>query len=127
MSQFVDGKQLLNLRGTVVEGAQQTIHEVLAEEPLRLIDVGAPSAQPFGLATYRVRLRRSQAGQGPTTHGLSEFVAALESLAEPGRPAVLTGQVSTYVLLLDAGLTRIIASTAIDPPSTRCEECGSTD
>jgi hypothetical protein len=106
----------LCISATEMEGPQQSLLEILGEEPMRLIGVGRPSLEPLSLQTYQVRLARALAGEGPCTYGLAEFVATLASLAEPASAVVVAGQISSYVLLLDSARSRIVAWTAVDPP-----------
>lgn len=122
MSHFIEALDLLHLAtiSGVLVSADQTLEEVLGEEPWRLLDIGEPSREPVSLPAYRVRLARSNEGEGPVTYGLANFVACLEALDEDASAVVVTGETSTYILLLDAGRTRVIATTAIDPPPSSC-------
>lgn len=65
------------------------------------------------LRTYEVRLGRAEAGNGPTTAGLREFVATLK--VPKAKPEYLSfhGHDGTFFLvLLDAG--RAVAITAVE-------------
>lgn len=120
MSRFIESSDLLRLAANskALVAATQTLEEVLGEEPCRLIDVGDPSLEPVSLPAYRVRLARSNECEGPVTYGLEDFVSVLEALNEEASAVVVTGDTSTYVLLLDSSLTDIIAATAVDPPKS---------
>lgn len=95
--------------------------DVLAHEPDLLVPVPEPTDVPVDLATYRVRLARWETGAGPNLHGIREFVAVLEGLDEPASPVVLPGETTSYIVLLSADRTRLLASTAIDGQSEPIE------
>lgn len=126
MSRLIESSDLLRLaaKSEALVTATQTLEEVLGEEPCRLIDVGDPSLEPVSLPAYRVRLARSNEREGPVTYGLEHFVSVLEALNEEASAVVVTGDTSTYVLLLDSSLTDIIAATAVDPPKSPPEPSG---
>ena len=121
MNHFIEAQELLRLatNSEVVVAAGQTLEEVIGEEPCRLFDLGDPSREPVGLPVYRIRLARSNEGEGPVTYGLERFVGVLEALEEDASVVLIIGETSTYILLVDAGRTRVIATTAIDPPAYR--------
>jgi hypothetical protein len=47
---------------------------------------------------------------------MRQFMDALQSLAEPARVATVRGRRTNYVFLIDADVTRVLASVAVDAP-----------
>jgi hypothetical protein len=47
---------------------------------------------------------------------MRQFIDALEFLAEPARVATVRGRRTNYMFLIDADVTRVLASVAIDAP-----------
>jgi hypothetical protein len=86
-------------------------------EPHLLIPVGAASVPALDLTTYRARLQRWEAGEGPRLTGMREFVRTLEGLDTPARGAMVEGATTRYALILDAEMTRVLACVAIDAPA----------
>jgi hypothetical protein len=86
-------------------------------EPHLLIPVGAASVPALDLTTYRARLQRWEAGEGPRLTGMREFVSTLEGLDTPARGAMVEGATTRYALILDAEMTRVLACVAIDAPA----------
>ena len=113
-----------------VAEAMEDLEKILEAEPLRMFRLDAASLSPLDLRTYQVRLARSKNDvAGPQTYQLQEFVEALHGLKEQASAVFVRGEVSTYILLVDAGRSSVIASTAIDPPADRPDrdECRLSD
>jgi hypothetical protein len=90
--------------------------EAIVQEQNVPISLSGPSVRPLDLPTYGIRLDRWEAGQGPRLTGMRQFMDALESLAEPARVATVRGRRTNYVFLIDADVTRVLASVAVDAP-----------
>jgi hypothetical protein len=90
--------------------------EAIMQEQNVPISLSGPSVRPLDLPTYRIRRDRWEAGEGPRLTGMRQFMDALESLAEPARVATVRGRRTNYVFLIDADVTRVLASVAVDAP-----------
>ena len=114
-AEWVPRAVLLGLvdRDVAISG-DQSPQAVLSEEPALLVNVTAPFVPPLDLPTYQARLKRWEAGEGPRLTGMREFVHALATAAEPTRAAVVSGTSTTYTILLDAAITRVLACVAVD-------------
>ncbi len=102
-------------RTVVVEGAMP-LEKVLKSEPDLLLPVSEPSLFPLDLYTYKVRLSRWEGGSGPVLSGIRDFVSVLENLEEPACWVMITGETTSYVLLISADWSKVLASMAIDSP-----------
>lgn len=90
----------------------------LMREPDLLINVGAASVPALDLQTYRVRLERWEAGEGPRLTGMRQFVSTLEGLDAPARAAMVEGATTRYAFVLDSAMSRVLACVAIDAPTS---------
>lgn len=82
-----------------------------------LIPVSDPANPPLDVQTYEVRRARWKEGEGPQLTGMDDFMHVLTSLSTDARAVTVQGKVTSYVFLLDAGLSRVLAGVAIDPPA----------
>lgn len=116
MTSWIQPPSLLALvADSQVRGAEP-VEGVVMRSPTELIPVTEASLTPLDIATYKIRLERWRQGDGPRLTGIEDFLATLRALDEPTRAVTVTGEVTTYVYLLDAEMTRSIAAVAIDPP-----------
>lgn len=69
------------------------------------------------MSTYRIRGNRWEAGEGPRLTGMPQFMDDLEYLAGLARVATVLGKRTTYMFLIDADVTRVLAIVANDAPS----------
>jgi hypothetical protein len=83
--------------------------------PTTLISVSERGLPPLDIATYEVRRQRANEGVGPVLVGINEFADSLFGLAE--RAIAVRGERTTYVYLVDAALSRVLAGVAINSPS----------
>ena len=117
-SQWIERAHLLDLvqRDVHIAG-DESPESALMREPSLLVRIGAASIPPLDLPTYRARLERWEAGEGPRLTGMPEFVRTLESLDTPSRGAIVEGATTRYAFVLDAEMTRVLACVAIDSPA----------
>lgn len=91
----------------------------LAERAIAALGPADAEAMPvhsggFDKETFQVRLRRSQDGEGPMTHGLAEFVAALRRpMAEPEGAGFHGADGTHFLVLFNQG--QVAAITATEP------------
>jgi hypothetical protein len=117
MTRWVEPVELLRLvRRDFSLSGSEPVSEVILRESSELIPVSEPGLPPLDIHTYRVRLSRWQAGEGPDLTGIQSFVDTLESLQVSARAVSVRGTRTSHVFLLDADLTRVLAGLAIDPP-----------
>jgi hypothetical protein len=113
---WMDPSQLLTLvqRDVSIRG-RELPGDAIMREPLLLIPVSAPENPPLDMNTYEVRLARWNEGEGPQLAGMETFVSVMRSLAAPACVVSVRGALTTYCFLLDAALTKVLATVAIDP------------
>jgi len=117
--EWIERGELLDLvRRDVDISGDESPESALMREPNLLIPVGAASAPALDLPTYRARLERWEAGEGPRLTGMREFVRTLEDLDRPARGVMVEGATTRYAFVLDAEMTQVLAVVAIDPPAT---------
>jgi hypothetical protein len=117
MTTWIEPHSLLALVAQSHVRGVEPPHQAVMRSPTELIPVTEASMAPLDVATYEVRLERWRRGEGPRLTGIEDFVARLRSLGRPTRAVTVIGELTTYVYLLDAEMTRAIAGVAIDPPA----------
>lgn len=123
MRDYISRERLAEIAGDSCElGARQSLREVLAESPDELVRVDGPARPPFDVRTYRVRRDRWLAGEGPRAHGIQDFVTFLGTCTQSGRGVSVSGDVTTYVIVLDETGDEALAATAVDRPLQTTDE-----
>jgi hypothetical protein len=114
---WIEPTELLRLvdRDVRISGDESPA-EAIMREPNVLISLSSPSFRPLDLSTYRIRRDRWEAGEGPRLTGMRHFMDALEFLAAPACVTTVRGRRTNYMFLIDAEMTRVLASVAIDAP-----------
>jgi len=114
---WIEPAELLRLvERDVRTSGNESPAEAIMRDPNVHISLSSPSVRPLDLSTYRIRRDRWEAGEGPRLTGMRQFMDALESLAEPARVGTVRGRRSNCMLLIDADVTRVLASVAVDAP-----------
>jgi len=113
---WIEPSDLLVLVGSIPVLGEESAKDVIMRNPSELIPITAATLPPLDVDTYEVRLERWRQGEGPRLAGIEDFVYALRTLDEPARAVTVSGEVTTYVYLLNSEMTRAIAAVAIDPP-----------
>lgn len=86
-------------------------------EPHLLLAITEPANPPLDVHTYEARSARSKEGSGPQLTGIVDFMEVLTTLSVDACAAAVHGKVTSYVFLLDAELSCVLASVAMDPPA----------